>query len=109
MKIKKESKIKKKANRALKKYLKQEGLCPLCRLSLYNEFIKLIEWYDNRVLNKQKLVKRNKLNINYDHIVPVSKGGKDSKSNKQLTHATCNSKKGNELSTPSPLAIFNMQ
>lgn len=34
---------------------------------------------------------------NIDHVVPLSKGGSDTLDNMQISHITCNSKKGSSL------------
>lgn len=86
-----------KLSKAKRYYIRQSGVCPLCGKSLCKEFSEFVEWIFCH-LNHIKTQKRRKsININYDHIVPISKGGKDGNSNKQLTHAECNSLKGNNL------------
>jgi 5-methylcytosine-specific restriction endonuclease McrA len=54
----------------------QEGLCPLCE----------------KPIDFEQIADPSYANI--DHKLPVSHGGSDAYSNLQLTHTTCNSKKG---------------
>lgn len=43
----------------------------------------------------------NILDCNVDHIIPVSRGGKDDMDNLQLSHKWCNSHKGNSTGSMS--------
>ena len=87
----------KKLAKVEKFYLKQNGICPLCNLSMKEDFYELETWILNRLRKIPATKKRTRINLNFDHIIPLSKGGKDKLSNKQLTHAKCNSKKGNNI------------
>ena len=65
---------------------RQNGLCALCGQSMMrNRF----EAPHARVWAKQRAT--------LDHILPRSKGGKDTAENLQLAHARCNKIKGNRV------------
>ena len=67
-------------------WTRQAGLCALCdKPMLRNRF----EAPHGKVWAKQRAT--------LDHIVPVSKGGRDDLDNLQLAHARCNKIKGNAL------------
>lgn len=44
-----------------------------------------------------KEVIHNMKEVSIDHIVPLSKGGRDAPDNMQIAHIECNLKKGNQL------------
>ena len=88
-------KLSKKYNLNYKLYEKQKGLCALCNKSIEREF-KLFSYWIWSVFLHGKLIKRKECNLNIDHIIPRSLGGKDNNSNIQLTHITCNTMKGNK-------------
>lgn len=69
--------------------------CALCEASLELEIKELLAFYETPVGDRPKK-KRSKININIDHIVPHSKGGLGELFNLQMTHATCNNKKGSD-------------
>ncbi len=79
-------------------------ICGICGESLEKEYAAYLKFREANV-EMRKMGKRlnspskrrRKININIDHIVPHSKGGLSELSNYQLTHTTCNTKKGNEL------------
>ena len=60
----------------------QEDLCPLCR----------------EVLGDGRL--------HIDHIVPHSRGGGNERSNLQVTHASCNQSKGNDVEPTDMLLLL---
>lgn len=67
------------------------GSCGICKKSLSTEYKELLRW------RKEHHKKRTKIDIDIDHIIPKRllsyKGYMDTK-NLQLTHRTCNLKKG---------------
>lgn len=69
--------------------LESDGRCPLCRKVI--DFTKLDEYLEK----KGSLKTLKNLDVNIDHIVPKSHGGKNSRRNMQLVHKKCNIKKGN--------------
>lgn len=71
----------------------RDGLvCGICGESLIQEYDNYMNW---KKFGKKTFQKRKLANINRDHILPKSKGGKWTPENLQLTHKTCNSDKGN--------------
>jgi 5-methylcytosine-specific restriction endonuclease McrA len=66
--------------------------CGLCGEDMSQEISDLLPIYKRSAKNKPW---RNAINIDVDHIQPRSLGGDNLLENKQLTHRTCNSKKGN--------------
>ncbi len=76
-------------------FYKQNGRCSLCGQPMHNEMIEYEEWIMSHLKQVSPQKRRGQINLNIDHIVPVSKGGKDKKRNKQLVHSLCNSIKGN--------------
>lgn len=78
-------------------FYQQDGKCALCGVDLTPEMHEYEEWIAAHLNRISPQKRRGKINMNIDHIVPLSKGGKDKKSNKQLVHAHCNSLKGNNL------------
>lgn len=99
--MKRKPKPLRKLDKVKRHFLRQWGTCPLCHTSMEKEFIELTKWLLERFRQEKNYsLKRRDININYDHIIPLSKGGKDNRSNKQLTHAKCNSLKGNKFLIP---------
>lgn len=77
-------------------YENQDGRCGICGKSLKYQMSKYDKWWQDR-----GCMKRTKANINIDHIYPKSKlksqGWWDDESNLQVTHITCNRKKGDSV------------
>lgn len=76
---------------------RQSKNCPLCGVDLSKEFVELYLYYKSKENNEKQPTKRHSININVDHVIPKSKGGKTNITNCQLAHATCNTKKGNQI------------
>ena len=70
--------------------------CAICELSLEKEWEELQQWKKN-----PKSIKRTSINIDLDHIVPKrlikDQKWKNGLENLQLTHRTCNNRKGGEI------------
>lgn len=98
-----------KLTRLQKLYKKSGGVCYLCKSSLEGEYKELMFWiYRHQhpqylphhkndiffpyfgVLHKR----RKNIDLNIDHIIPVSKGGRTEESNLALVHTHCNLEKG---------------
>lgn len=76
-------------------------VCPLCGGDISEEVKKYVAFRDeleflknNKLKLNKPMTRRNKININVDHIVPRSLGGTSCWENLQLTHSDCNVKKG---------------
>jgi 5-methylcytosine-specific restriction endonuclease McrA len=80
---------------------KSDGVCHICKLPLdlvkFQEYIAWKRKYKKRIKPEVPKPPRKKIDVNIDHIVPVSKGGTNDITNLTLAHIKCNSKKGNEI------------
>ena len=79
-------------------YKKQGDTCPLCMQSIHEDMKKWLQWHIQATSGRkkgEKRIKRGSVNINIDHIIPVSKGGGSEIDNLALTHKTCNAIRGN--------------
>jgi hypothetical protein len=89
-----------KIERAIRLYTECDGICYLCEKPLGKEYSDLLKFY-GEILRKGKVpkpnIKRAKININEDHVVPRAVGVVNSPENIRLTHMTCNGKKGSML------------
>lgn len=74
-------------------YELQGDMCPLCLKSLHKEIKEWVAWSEQRRTGLRE-IKRTHINLNIDHIIPVAKGGGSEVNNLALTHARCNSIKG---------------
>lgn len=70
-----------------KLYKRDHGVCQLCG--------GLCDWNDYKIIDGIKVC--GNTYPSKDHIIPVSKGGKESWDNVQLAHRICNSRKGNKI------------
>lgn len=87
----------KKLEKIKKFYDSQNGICPLCGLSLNVELMEYEEWAMSHLKKISPQRVRGRIDLNIDHIIPLAKGGADKNRNKQLVHTFCNSKKGDML------------
>lgn len=72
-----------------------DGICYICNKQL-EDFQKLVEWVNLRKQNQKTTIRRKRININIDHVIPLSKGGTDCLENTKLVHFQCNEKKSNK-------------
>lgn len=77
-------------------YKVQGDICPLCLRSMFEEMRLWILWREQRgkQVSKSEKIRRKNINLNIDHIIPVSEGGSDAVDNLALTHRRCNDIKG---------------
>jgi 5-methylcytosine-specific restriction endonuclease McrA len=84
----------------------QNYICGLCGGSLKKEWEDYVKW--RSLTRNERHIKRAFANIDIDHKIPKSKlrgiWWKNELINLQLTHKTCNNKKGNSLT---PLSTNN--
>ncbi len=78
-------------------YDKQKGLCPLCNKPLETQLREYEQWIATQVTKAPSQKKRMEIDLSIDHIIPVSKGGKNKNSNKQLVHSRCNYIKADQV------------
>ena|SRR3990167_4931244 len=81
------------------------GICELCSEKLpIEEFNDWMRWRKNKFLGikvkRRYKIARQRIDIDRDHIIPLSKDGLNNRKNQRLTHRTCNRKKGNKLYVP---------
>lgn len=78
-----------------------DGNCHICKTALnLNALREYVIWkrkWKKGIEAPRPLIGRRKIDINVDHIKPVSKGGTNEITNLALTHIKCNSKKGNNI------------
>lgn len=105
----------KKPTLLIKLYTRSNGICGICKGSIeeewkqYREYLRFIEIKRAKRLKQKGMknrrpYKRTNINLDIDHIIPYSKTDTTDRwsdvDNLQLTHRTCNTKKGSVLSTP---------
>lgn len=76
----------------IRKLILRDGKnCYLCKESMILEINQYAKWVDTG------LGKRNKINLNVDHVIPFSISKSNQLGNLRLTHKTCNNLKGDSL------------
>lgn len=78
-------------------YMKQGHICPLCKHTMAPELDKWTLWVQKKVGKDGKRYKRKDIDLNIDHVIPVSEGGSNDLDNLALTHWRCNDLKRNLL------------
>lgn len=80
---------------------KSDGTCYICKLPLDLEsFQRFVSWkrkWKHRIKSDEPRPRRIKVDVNVDHVKPLSKGGTNDITNLALVHVKCNTNKGSEV------------
>ena len=89
-----------KARKVLKLIAKEQFRCHICHKSLKSEIAEFLMWYSRYQLGQPVAAKkREAIDLNIDHVRPLSRGGTNDTSNLHLAHASCNLRKGSHIKT----------